>query len=65
MSREEARRLFPFAAEKADELRAVFGPGVKLMYAKENGREIGKRVQRRQAFTVRNDPQQLGMELRA
>lgn len=27
----------------ADECRAIFGDGVQLVYAKENGREIGKR----------------------
>lgn len=41
-AREDNRAAFPFAASVVDELRAVFGDGVKLIYAAENGREIGK-----------------------
>lgn len=36
------RRLFPKVIAFADACRAEFGDGVKLVYAKENGREIGK-----------------------
>lgn len=42
-TRAQNRADFPFAAEKVDELRAVFGDGVKLLWASENGREIGRR----------------------
>ena len=41
--REENRRKFPFAAELLDELREAFGPGVKLLWASENGAEIGRK----------------------
>lgn len=44
MDKDEVRRQFPTVIAFADEVRAVFGDGVKLVYAKENGREIGKRV---------------------
>ncbi|MDP2026432.1 hypothetical protein [Sulfuriferula sp.] len=43
--REQNRAAFQFAAEKMDELRAVFGAGVKLVWAREGGREIGHRRQ--------------------
>ncbi len=34
---------FPRCVAFADECRLVFGGGVKLVYASENGRELGKR----------------------
>ena len=43
MDKDKVRRLFPHSVAFADECRAVFGDGVKLVYAKENGREIGKK----------------------
>ena len=42
MDKREVRRLFPSVIAFADACRAEFGDGVKLVYAKENGREIGK-----------------------
>ena len=39
--RQSNRELFPNAAAIVDMFRAVFGDDVKLVYAKENGREIG------------------------
>lgn len=36
------RRLFPDVTAFADKVRAEFGNGVKLVYAEENGRKIGK-----------------------
>jgi hypothetical protein len=41
--REQNRAAFPLAAEKMDELRAVFGNKVKLVWAREGGQEIGRR----------------------
>lgn len=41
MDKDTVRRLFPSVIAFADECRAVFGDGVKLVYARENGREIG------------------------
>lgn len=35
------RRNFPVCVAFADECRKVFGDGVKLVHAKENGRELG------------------------
>ena len=40
--REENRRNFPMAAQRLDELREVFGSGVRLVWAVENGKQIGK-----------------------
>lgn len=42
-AREENRRNFPFAAAALDEMREVFGTGVKLVYAEENGKTVGKK----------------------
>ena len=41
MDKAQVRRLFPSVIAFADACRAEFGDGVKLVYAKENGREIG------------------------
>jgi len=40
--RDRNRRDFPEAARFMDELRRVFGDGVKLRWWKENGRTIGQ-----------------------
>ena len=39
----ENRRNFPQAAALLDDLRAEFGPQVKLVWANENGAEIGRK----------------------
>lgn len=39
---EYVRKNFPACVEFADECRAVFGDGVKMVYAKEGGQVIGK-----------------------
>ena len=44
MKKDEVRRLFPKCVAFADHCRGVFGDGVRLIYAKENGREIGKQT---------------------
>lgn len=44
MNKDDVRRLFPECIEFADKMRDVFGPGVKLTYAEENGRTIGHRA---------------------
>ncbi|MEO6147039.1 MAG: hypothetical protein ABIT70_08300 [Sulfuriferula sp.] len=41
--RDENRRKFPRAAELLDEFREVFGDGVRLIWASENGQEIGNK----------------------
>lgn len=41
--RADNRAQFPNAAAVVDMFRAVFGPGVKLLYAEEDGRTIGKK----------------------
>lgn len=38
------RRKFPFASRILDGLRTEFGEGVKLLWASENGAEIGRRI---------------------
>lgn len=35
---------FPYAATVIDDLRTEFGDGVKLIWAAENGAEIGRRI---------------------
>lgn len=40
----EVREQFPTCVAWADEIRKVFGPGVRMTYAKENGRELGAPV---------------------
>ena len=40
--RDENRRKFPRVAELLDEFREVFGEGVRLIWAVENGNRIGK-----------------------
>lgn len=42
-ARAENRRNFPFAAAALDEMREVFGPDVRLIYASENGKTVGKK----------------------
>lgn len=42
MDKDKVRQLFPQACELADELRAVFGDGVKLVHLQEGERELGK-----------------------
>lgn len=39
---EYVRENFPKCVEFADECRAVFGDGVRMVYANEGGKEIGK-----------------------
>ena len=41
-SRAKNRAKFPFAANIMDELREVFGDGVALNYAAENGHVVGR-----------------------
>ncbi|MXS81560.1 hypothetical protein [Nitrosomonas oligotropha] len=43
VSRDQVRALFPEVTAVADKIRAEFGNGVKLVYAEEHGRCIGKR----------------------
>lgn len=45
MNKDDVRMLFPECVSFADRCRRVFGDGVKLVYAKEGGREIGKRTE--------------------
>lgn len=42
-ARAENRRNFPFTSALIDELKRVFGPGISLVWARENGREIGRK----------------------
>lgn len=42
LSVEYVRENFPLCVAFADECRAVFGDGVKMVYAKEGGQVIGK-----------------------
>ena len=42
LSKHEVRSKFPECIRFADAVRNVFGNGVKLVYAKENGEELGQ-----------------------
>ena len=53
MNKDEVRQLFPEVCAFADAVREEFGAGVKLVYACENGREIGKRSEFDPANVVR------------
>lgn len=41
LTAEEVRAQFPTCVAWADQVRKVFGPGVRMRYAKEGGRELG------------------------
>lgn len=43
MTKEELRAAFPQNALLVDEFRRVFGPGVKVRWMTENGREVGRK----------------------
>ncbi len=42
MTAESNRQAFPWTAQKVDELRAVFGEGVRVAACAEGGRTAGK-----------------------
>lgn len=42
MNAEDNRKRFPETAKIVDEFRRVFGDGVKVKWAVENGRSIGR-----------------------
>lgn len=42
-NKEKNRAAFPETASMVDELREVFGDGVTLVWAEENGRTIGNK----------------------
>src|SRR4051794_15401823 len=54
--RDRARAAFPFATEKLDELRALFGDGVKVVYAREGDREAGVPLQSHQTGVQAAEP---------
>jgi hypothetical protein len=41
VTKEQVREMFPECVAFADEMRELFGPGVKVTYMAENGREVG------------------------
>lgn len=61
MTAEEVRAAFPSMIQFADEMRAVFGDGVRLVYVKENGRELGASPESPddRVFTVKQNPPEL------
>lgn len=40
--KQKNRDLFPFAAAKLDELRAIFGEDTRIVYAEQDGIKVGK-----------------------
>jgi hypothetical protein len=53
MNKNQIRQSFPGVIAFADAVRAEFGPGVKLVYASENGHEIGKKSEHDPADVVK------------
>jgi hypothetical protein len=51
MTRAANRAAMPTVAALVDEWRALF-PGLKVIYASENGHVIGKRDENENAFTI-------------
>lgn len=49
---DEVRRQFPACVAFADECRAIFGNGVKLLYVEENGRKLGHMPDEGHAVTL-------------
>jgi hypothetical protein len=41
VTKEQVREMFPECVAFADEMRELFGPGVKVTYMMESGREVG------------------------
>lgn len=46
MSASDNRQKMPNVAAMVDKIRAVFGDSVKVIYAKENGYELGTPIDR-------------------
>lgn len=44
LTKEQFLAAFPFVTAFADECRKVFGEGVRLVYAEENGRFVGRKT---------------------
>lgn len=63
LTAEQVREQFPECVAFADEVRNVFGDDVKMVYARENGREIGKLSARPGDNTVRGDQLVIGSAL--
>ena len=43
-AREDNRKTMPDTAELVDKFRAAFGDGVKVLWAQEGDREVGKQT---------------------
>lgn len=43
MSKDQNRQTMPIVASLVDNFRDIFGQDLKVTYAKENGREVGKK----------------------
>ena len=52
--KQQSRADFPHMAGVVDKYRAVFGEGTKLLWARENGKELGRR--RQGTFVVASVP---------
>jgi hypothetical protein len=48
------RANFPACTQFADNVRAVFGVGVKMVYAKENGKELGELTEKKPGVNLSN-----------
>ena len=42
-AKQRNRDKFPYAAGILDELRGIFGEGVRIVYAEENGQTVGNK----------------------
>lgn len=45
LTKEQFRAAFPKVTAFADQCRKVFGDGVRLVYAEENGRVVGRKTE--------------------
>ncbi len=63
LTAEQVRELFPECVAFADEVRDAFGGDVKMIYASEGGKEIGRLSDQPGDKTVRGDRLVIGSGL--
>lgn len=51
-AREQNRERLPTIAKALDDFRRVFGPGVKVIYAREGEHEVGNRAAHDEADAI-------------
>jgi hypothetical protein len=61
-ARQKNRDAFPFTATIIDDMRAHFGNGVRVSYAKENGKTVGAPLQPHEEGVPFSEPDQSSKE---